>query len=75
MHDHAASAVLGPLLCIMEQLFVDIFKTMIDYWMSQETFGDIVTFLAALELAVQAALMIVLKNGTTATVQDYDDGE
>jgi hypothetical protein len=41
----------------MEQVFVDTFKTIINYWMNQELMGPLINFLAVIELAVQAWIM------------------
>jgi hypothetical protein len=61
----------------MEDLFADIFRTFIDYWMAQESVSTIITFLAALELAIQAAMTILMRDGegTTATILPGNDDE
>jgi hypothetical protein len=61
----------------MEDVFADAFRTMIDYWMNQESVSQIVTFLAVLELAIQSAMSILGRDGagTSATIQGIDDAE
>jgi hypothetical protein len=55
----------------MEQVFADIIRTLIDYWMNQEQLGAIINVVAVLELAIQAALMFLWDNrGTTAPLND-----
>lgn len=43
----------------MEQVFADSFRVMIDYWMDQDSLGDIINFLAVIELAIQTAFMFI----------------
>lgn len=56
----------------MEQLFADIIRTMIDYWMTNEAWGPIISFMAVIELAVQSAMTFMAERGTTAPINAED---
>lgn len=47
----------------MEEVFADAFRVMINYWMDQESIGDIINFLAVIELAIQTAFMFIGHDG------------
>jgi hypothetical protein len=54
----------------MEQVFADTFKAMIDYWMTNPEMGAWINFIAVLELAAQAFLMVMW--GDSAPLNNED---
>jgi hypothetical protein len=46
----------------MEEIWAETFRTIIDYWMNNEM-GMYITFFAAVELAIQTALILMKRGG------------
>ncbi|MEI6777710.1 MAG: hypothetical protein WCK70_12495 [Chloroflexales bacterium] len=55
----------------MEQVFADTFKAMIDYWMTMPQMGTYINFIAVLELAAQAFVLVMW--GNTAPLNEKED--
>ena len=59
----------------MEQTFADLFKGMIDYWMAQESMGAWINFIAVLELAAEAFVLVMWGNSApvSAPLNERED--